>query len=313
VLTPVHLRDLLVEPGAHPRRQAHLSSASGLVRAGEWLYVVADDEHHLGSFKVGGAQGDRTRLHRMLPGNLPLDKARRKQLTAYLDNLVLLPARAGRRQDVLLALGSGSRANREQGVVMDLDDHGNLAGESRTVNLAGLYLPLRSTFPDLNIEGAFVGNERFHLLQRGNKGDGRNASIEYRLAEIRDWIEGGRRSAPAAIRIVQFALGEDDGVPLGFTDGAALPDGGWVFSAVAEDTNDSYRDGACAASAIGWVDASGQLQRVEPIAGAPKVEGIALAADGQLLIVTDSDDPAIASQLLALSDPAAMRPAAPWR
>jgi hypothetical protein len=248
----------------------------------------------------------------MLPGNLPLDKARRKQLKADLESLVLLPARAGRRQDVLLALGSGSRANREQGVVMDLDDHGSLAGESRTVNLAGLYLPLRSTFPDLNIEGAFVGNERFHLLQRGNKGDGRNASIEYRLAEIRAWI-AGQRSAPAATRIVQFALGEVDGVPLGFTDGAALPDGGWVFSAVAEDTSDSYRDGACAVSAIGWVDASGQLQRVEPIAGAPKVEGIALAADGQLLIVTDSDDPAIASQLLALSDPAAMRPAAPYR
>ena len=79
------------------------------------------------------------------------------------------------------------------------------------------------------------------------------------------------------LRITEFALGEVVGVPLGFTDGVALPGGGWIFSAVAEDTGDSYADGACGGSAIGWVSAGGELQRIQAIAGAPKVEGIALA------------------------------------
>ncbi len=301
MLTPVHLRDLLVEPSAHPRGQAHLSSASGLVRVGKWLYAVADDEHHLGRFTADAAPGDCVELHRILAGDLPVDKARRKKLKPDLEALVLLPAQAGSAPGVLLALGSGSRPNRERGFVLDLDGDGRLHGEARLVELASLYQPLRSTFADLNIEGAFVAGERFHLLQRGNKGAGRNAAIEYSLAEIQDWVAGARPDAPAAIGVEQFSLGAVGGIPLGFTDGTALPGGGWVFSAVAEDTHDSYQDGRCAASAIGWVDANDRLQHLEPIAGAPKVEGIALAGDGHLLIVTDSDDPAVPSQLLALS------------
>lgn len=311
MLTPVHLRDLLVEPASHPRGQAHLSSASGLVRVGEWLYAIADDEHHLGRFGAGATSDDRVRLHRLLAGDLPVEKGRRKKIKPDLEALALLPA-AGRSLGALLALGSGSRPNREQGVILELDGHGGLSEGARIIDLAGLYQPLRSAFADLNIEGAFVAGDRFHLLQRGNKGDGRNAAIEYSLAEVQDWL-AGQRSAPAACRIVEFALDVLDGVPLGFTDGAALAGGGWVFSAVAEDTHDSYRDGACAASAVGWVDANGQLQRVEPIAGAPKAEGIAWAGDGQLLIVTDSDDPAVPSQLLALSWSPVKPPDPPYR
>lgn len=44
-------RDLRVEAHQHPRGQAHLSSASSLVRVHGMMHVVADDEHHLGSFE----------------------------------------------------------------------------------------------------------------------------------------------------------------------------------------------------------------------------------------------------------------------
>lgn len=300
MLTPVHLRNLLVEPGTHPRGQAHLSSASGLVLAGEWLYAVADDEHHLGVFKAATESDDFVQLHRVLAGELPPEKAQRKKLKPDLETLVLLPACSNHPRGLLLALGSGSRPNREQGFMLDLDGHGKIAGEVRIIDLASVYQPLRSAFADLNIEGAFVAGDRFHLLQRGNKGDGRNACIEYPLAQMQEWMTGHRSEPPVIDRVVEFALDEVAGVPLGFTDGTALPDGGWVFSAVAEDTRDSYRDGACAGSAIGWVDARGQLRRLEPMAASPKVEGIALAGDGRLLMVTDADDPGTPSQLLAM-------------
>ncbi len=302
MLAPLFLRDLLVEPGSHPRGQAHLSAASGLVQVGRWLYMVADDEHHLGMLEDAGGIGEAKplRLQRILAGDLPEKIGKRKKLKPDLEVLLLLPAAADQPHDTLLALGSGSRPNRQQAVALELDELGRLTGAASTIDLAGLYQPLRSSFQDLNIEGAFVTDGRFHLLQRGNKGDARNACIEYSLNDMQDWLAGRRSMAPVALRIVPFALGQVGGVPLGFTDGTALPGGGWLFSAVAEDTPDSYRDGPCAGSAIGWVSTDGELLRLEPIAGAPKVEGIALDGVSRLLMVTDSDDPARASRLLAV-------------
>lgn len=300
MLTPHHLRDLLVEPGAHPRQQAHLSATSGLVQAGPWLYVVSDDEHHLGIFEADGKPANLVHLHRVLAGDLPRDKGKRKKRKPDLEALAMLPPTPDYPHGALLALGSGSRPNRQRGWRVGLHSLGLPAEAPVTIDLADWYQPLRPQFPDLNIEGAFVTGESFLLLQRGNKGSVVNASIEYALKEVHDWLGGRRSKPPMALRIEQHELGDVKDVPLGFTDGAALPSGGWIFSAVAEDTEDSFNDGPCAGSAIGWVGSDGQLQRLEPLAGCPKVEGIALVDARRLLMVTDSDDPAIASQLLAV-------------
>jgi hypothetical protein len=301
MLKPTHLRNLLVEPGTHPRGQPHLSAASGLVRAGEWLYMVADDEHHLGMIEAGRAHADFVHLHRILPGKLPQDKGKRKKRKPDLEALALLPAQAGLAHGALLALGSGSRPNRQQALLVPLDSRSLPAGDAAAFDFAGLYQPLRAQFPDLNIEGAFVAGKRLRLLQRGNKGDARNACIDYSLPQLWAWMAGASGEPPKPLAVVHFALGDVDGVPLGFTDGTALPGGGWIFSAAAEDTGDSYSDGACGASAIGWVGQDGTVQRLERLEGSPKVEGIALDSAGQLLMVTDSDDPATPSALLAIA------------
>lgn len=306
-LTPTPLQDLLLDPATHPRGQGHLSAASGLVRAGAWLYLVADDEHHLGLLPAGAAvlphlpQAPLVQLHRILPGDLPAEPKARKKHKPDLEALALLPASPAHPSGALLALGSGSKPNRQRGVVIALNATGRPDGAAQVVDLSALYTPLRTEFADLNIEGAFIANDCLHLLQRGNKGDARNACISYPLAALLGWLAGTRTEPPAALRTTQFDLGIVDGVPLGFTDGAALPNGeGWLFSAVAENTDDSYADGECVASAIGWVGADGVLQRMSPLEGAPKVEGIALAGD-RLLMVTDADDPACASRLLAVA------------
>lgn len=307
-LTPTPLQDLLLDPATHPRGQAHLSAASGLVRAGAWLYLVADDEHHLGMLPAGAAvlqhlpQAPLVQLHRILPGDLPADPKARKKRKPDLESLALLPASSAHPSGALLALGSGSKPNRQRGLVIALDATGRPDGAAQVRDLSALYTPLRAEFADLNIEGAFVANDCLHLLQRANKGDARNACITYPLAPLLAWLAGTRAAPPAALRTILFDLGTVDGVPLGFTDGAALAgddgDGGWLFSAVAENTGDSYSDGECVASAIGWVGADGVLGRMSALEGAPKVEGIAL--DGErLLMVTDADDPACASRLLS--------------
>ncbi len=298
MLKPLHLRDLRVDPDKHPRAQPHLSAASGLVRVDNRLYIVADDEHHIGivdadpQLPVG--------LYRIQPGDLPRDKRERKRLKPDLEALAYWPADAHYPTGALLALGSGSRPNRQIAFVLALGADGLPWREARVIDITALYQPLRAEFADLNIEGAFCIDGNLRLLQRANKGDARNASIDFPQAQALAWIAGQRDEPPVATRISWHSLGQVDGVPLGLTDGTSLPGGGWLFSAVAEDTGDSYIDGACAGSAIGWVGQDGKLQRLEAIAGAPKVEGIALSGDGRLLMVTDSDNADIASALLSI-------------
>lgn len=290
------LSELLVDAAAHPRRQPHLSAASGLVLLGGRLYLVADDEHHLASLQPDGSG---LQLHRLLDGDLPRDKAERKRRKPDLEALAALPSPGA---TTLLALGSGSTPLREQGFLLAL----GAAGEPervRAVDLRALYRPLRAHFADLNIEGAFVCDGALHLLQRANTGSTLSACIRFELDAVQAWLRG-RSPAPALQSVLRMELGTAGGVPLGFTDGAPWPGGGWVFSAVAEDTADSYSDGACAGSVIGWVGQDGRVLHVEPVAGAPKIEGIAPVSATRILAVTDADDPASASRLLSLDAPA---------
>ena len=114
-----------------------------------------------------------------------------------------------------------------------------------------------------------------------------------------------RLATPRVLAFDDHELGHIDGVPLGFTDAAAVPGGHWMFCAVAEDTSDSYVDGACAGTAIGCVGASGTLCSLWRLSGRWKAEGLAaaLGADGDslsLTLVTDGDDRARNAMLLTV-------------
>lgn len=304
MLVPHHLRDLTVDPRLHPRGKAFLSAASGLVRVSGRLFVVADDEHHLGMLTETAGNGTPMDLLRLFEGNLPQDKGKRKSAKPDLETLVLLPALPGCPHGALLALGSGSRPTRETGVLLALDAQGLPTGRVAHVDLSPLYAPLRGRFAALNIEGAFLASGELRLLQRGNKGDVRNACIAFDWNHVAPWLLGRRAQAPVAKAMQDLALGEVGGIPLGLTDGAALGAGAWAFCAVAENTGDSFQDGACAGSAVGIVGADGALRQIQHLQGAPKVEGIAVQALGNELVVTlvtDADDPDTAAQLLQVA------------
>lgn len=291
---PRHLRYLLLAG-----RPGHLSAASALVQVGDTLYVVADDELHLGVFPaVGEAPGH---LLRLFDGDLPTDKAERKALKPDLESLALLPAMPGFAHGALLGLGSGSKANRQTGVLLRLDALGQVEGLPRLIDLQALYGPLRERFGDLNIEGAFCLGEEFLLLQRGNQGAAGNAQVRYAWEALQAWLLGESDEPPQPLQVQAIELGGLGGVTLGFTDGAALADGRWLFSAVAEDTLDSYRDGACLGAVIGLVELDGRVRRLAELDGRWKVEGIVLVPDDRLLLVTDADDPQTAASLLCLS------------
>jgi len=218
------------------------------------------------------------------------------------ESIVALSPFDGYPAGALLALGSGSQPNRCTGALLALDANGGVRGRPRAVGLEPWYGALAREFRTVNIEGAFVAGEHLSLLQRGNKGDARNARIRFALAPVLGAIAAGHPVPRAALsHIAEFQLGTIAGVPLCFTDGAALPGGAFAFTAVAEDTNDSYADGGCAGSAIGIAGADDRIAALWQLEPALKVEGIAariIRKTIELTVVTDADDFTIAARLL---------------
>ena len=293
------IRELDVSPSDGAERP-YLSAASGLVRAGPYLYVVADDELHLGVFRTtSDGPGHCVRL---FEGELPASKAERKKLKPDLEALMTLPASERFPAGAILAVGSGSTRMRRIGALLHLDAYGALAGAPQPVDLSPILKPLGRAFDGLNIEGAVVLGDEVRLFQRGNKGGSASAIIRFPLAPFLDTLTSPCDSELEPLAIHGMDLGDSGGIPFSFTDAAALPNGDLLFTAIAEDTEDTYNDGACVASVIGILSADGKLRRLVPLAAPHKIEGVDARVEGgviKLLLVTDADDPEIPAVLFS--------------
>jgi len=301
MITLTKLRDLDVARASTPSRPAWLSAASGLVRVGANLYVIADDELHLGVFPATGGN-EPGHLVRVFEGELPAEKSARKRAKPDVEALVKLPATNDFPHGALLAIGSGSTPDRSRGAVLGLNPNGTLRGRPQTVELSPLLAPLAKEFADLNIEGAVVSGGELKLLQRGNRQHPDNAIASFDLRVVIEALCADSLRAIARSSVRRFQLESVDGVPLTVTDGAALPDGSIAFSAVAEDTDDAYHDGACVGAAIGMLDAAGDVRFLRRLDRPLKVEGIHARPAGtrlELLLVTDADDVQVPAALLS--------------
>ena len=292
------LRNLTLEPGERP----HLAAASGLVRVGDWLYVVADDENCIGVFP---AQGDGPGRRLVFDATaLPREASARKEQKPDLEALAHLPARAWPPHGALLALGSGSTPSRRRGAVWPLHAYGSAAAPPLLLNLATLYAALDAEIPELNLEGAAVSGDRLRLLQRGNGRAGVNALVEL---DLRGACASASRSQALPADLVRgirrYDRGAHRGVRYTFTDASPLPDGRLVFSAVAEDCPDTYHDGPVVSAALGILDAEGGVEFLEPLEPVVKIEGVhaTLESGGEiaLLLVADADDETHPAPLLA--------------
>jgi hypothetical protein len=279
----------------HVAGRLDICAASGLLVLGDALCVVADDELFLSLHRPDGTSVRRVPIWE---GGLPEAPAERKRIKPDLEALAQLED--GR----LLILGSGSRSERMRGALVDPARDFAV----QRLDLTPLLSALASRLPQLNIEGAAQQGERLWLLQRGNGRDGVNALIELDLASLLASCARDACADAACVRAVQrIELGAVDGVALGFTDAAPHPAGGVLFSAVAEDSQSTYDDGRCVASAVGWLAAGGVVRRLERAAPAHKIEGIALAAmsgdELALWLVCDADDRRIPALLLSATWP----------
>ena len=293
------LRHLDAEDAAGRRRA--VSAASGLVRAGGWFHVVADNSLHLASFAVGSAAPGRLTPLASGAGDAatPLAKAQKPDFEA----LALLPPAPRHPHGALLAMGSGSTAARMRGALVALDADGGILGGPGAVRDFDLgpilFAALGGIFAEANIEGAIAAGGRLLLFQRANMGDPRNAVAAFSLDAVLAAIEGGPPPAAPAIAFVD--LGSADGVPLGFTDACLLGET-IVFAAVAERTANAYDDGAVVAARLGLLSAAFAVLHQWPLSPLLKYEGLEVVdtdAGRVAWLVTDADDPASRSGLFS--------------
>ncbi len=285
---------------------AHVRAGSGLRRWGGKLVVVQDDVNALALVDDNGLAE---------PLYLPFGASGRRQFSEAdgnkaekmdLEGCVTLPD--GR----LLALGSGSTAARERIVLV------SSAHEVRVVDARPLSERLRAVTDfagsELNVEGAVVVGGKLRLFQRGNgrvvDGVAPRSSIgDVDLLEFLRWIDDDDRP-PSLRAITQVELGHIQGVPLGFTDATALPDGRVIFLAGAEDSPDTYHDGAVLGARVGIL--SGADTMLAPIldtqgeASLLKLEGIdflGIRSSGAIdfVVVADMDDPSVPAALMTLT------------
>lgn len=292
------LKSLLLTHPTQPNRPSHLSAASGLVQAGPWLYVVADDELHLGKFLLeGNSAGE---LYRCFAGNLPIDVEERKAEKPDIEVLMRIPQLNNPTQQALLALGSGSKKNRSQCAIIPLDHSGNISASAKIIDLSNFYEFLKKEIGNLNIEGAAIVQQDIFLFQRGNKKNKLNASIRIALDDFYHLLSQPQKYHEPHIQITPYDLGEIDQIPLCFTDATSLSSGEIIFTASAENTSDAYLDGACMGSAIGVINSQGNLSFLEPINKKIKLEGVEAKVKNktiELLLVSDADDATHPAQL----------------
>ena len=133
------LRDLDLNEPPREGHPAHIASASGIAKRGDFVYVVGDDLLEVGVFGLaGGGPGTARRVFAAAAdaGGEP-DKP-------DLEGLTSLPPVDGEPNGGLLGIGSGSKRSRDRGFYWSFAPDGSLAGEPRPIDLRPVYDAMRA-------------------------------------------------------------------------------------------------------------------------------------------------------------------------
>ena len=302
--TPLYYRDRAAPDSERP---PFVRAGSSLARVRAGLAVLQDDANYL-------ALIDRARVDAIavaLPAGPDGHRVFDQEHADRSHKLDLEACASPPGMDLLVAFGSGSEPSREW--VITVDWRGTDEPETTLYSAHVLYESLRRAHAfagsELNVEGAvFVDGEHIRLFQRGN-GRPRDdlepvdatADLEW-PALLAHLAQPDRIAPPPLQNIVQFRLGEVDGVRLTFSD-AELAGDAVLFSASAEASGDAHHDGGVAGSVLGVIDASEtrwtRLVFAEGGSFDAKLEGLTLAEDDpyRAYFVIDGDDAQTPSEL----------------
>jgi len=300
-LPPLELRRLRDLDLSEPRAQghpAHIASASGIAKRGNFAYVVGDDLLEVGVFELAGGEPGTARP----VFGAPVDAGGEPD-KPDLEGLTSLPPVDGEPNGGLLGIGSGSKRSRDRGFYWSFAPDGSLAGEPRPIDLRPVYDVMRAELDgDINIEGAAVLGSRLWLFHRGNEAETPNTVAEFELGNLSRTLRQDLVIEPDELASMHaYQLGELDGVPLCFSDATTLTEELVCFSASAEAD-----DGEIHGSVVGTIRVDGSVRRLRTIDPRWKVEGVHATIDSgviDFLFVCDQDDPETPSPLLSATMP----------
>ena len=289
-------------------RPAHIRAASSLAWIDGQIAVVQDDANFVALLNAFGGEARAITLPRGVGGSRLFDDARGNK--KYKLDLEASVAVSGAGGTTLLAFGSGSGKRRRQiGSVDQISEH---ASRVRIVDATSFYerLEAESSFAgsDMNVEGVVLINDQLRFFGRGNGKARRglrplNATCDVAIDALLAYLDDTSRTPPTPRRVVEYALGQLDGTPLGFTD-AAVCGADVLYSATAEASDDATVDGAVTGSVLGVIEHTGRVRYIEITdqTGAPlrdKVEGVLLSptASRCAYLVIDADDTTRPSEL----------------
>ncbi len=301
---------LLYEGGADPatERPPHVRAGSSLAAlrdpgtGGDRIAVIQDDARFVALIDPGSRRAASLPLPAGRGGHRVFDRAHdNKRFKFDLEACVVVPGEGGER---LVAFGSGSTAERDQIVVVSWT--GGAEPDIAVYEATAWYDALRAARDfagsELNVEGAiFLPPDTLRLFQRGNSAprDGlRPVDATGDLSWSALWAHLQRPAAappPAPAAVVQYRLGDLDGVRLTFSDAVAHGET-VIFSASAEGSGDAVRDGRVVGSALGVIAAGGaRWTRLTDRDGRPfggKIEGLSLTPGDRWRVsfIVDNDD-----------------------
>ena len=294
-------------------RPAHVRAASSLAWIGGQIALVQDDANFVALVDAADGDAHVIALPRGKGGLRLFDDVRgNKKFKLDLEACAAIESVDG---PVLLAFGSGSKKRRRTVVTIDRFDHDT--PRVRTADATTFYelLETATAFAggDMNIEGVLPIADTVRFFGRGNGAtrrgiDAVNATCDVSLTALLEYLDDPiHRAPPGADGFVQYALGNIDGVSLGFTDAASCG-ADVLYTATAEASADATVDGAIAGSAVGVIDVTGGVRfavitDANGVAIREKVEGLLLSrsAPGVVYLVLDPDDTTRPSELCTVA------------
>jgi hypothetical protein len=257
-----------------------IGSASGLFYKGNSLFIISDNSSFLYEYHIPKDQLSKIKLLENSQENIP------KKDKFDFESIAL----KGKKLHIF---GSGSTSKREKRITYNLE-----TAEIDKKDLSKLHQNLKQSASisdkELNIEGAFYSNKKWHLFQRGNGVNSRNGIFIINSLKSEFHTE-----------FIKVQLPKINQIETSFTD-AILVEGKIYFLAAAENTTSTYDDGEILGSLIGRMNSQTfEIEFTQKISDNHKFEGLTLynktETQIQFLICEDNDTDVLETYIYKLT------------
>ncbi|MCA5005357.1 DUF6929 family protein [Sphingobacterium bovistauri] len=229
-----------------------LGATSGLFYQQDEIKLIADNSNYFYAYTISDSTLHKTMLHDNLHNNEIVEKKNKFDLESIF-----------KYQDSFYLLGSGSSNLAIRNKLFIVDKDNNIQTKDCSTQFAFIRKQLEIHENDFNIEGAFMYNEKYHLLNRGNGPKNQNGIIISDLS---------LQEKPFFVPLDLSKISPH----LSITDGTVVDDYLYFLAAI-EHSNSTYTDGEIGGSYVGYINLKTfELENILPLSETNKFEGITL-------------------------------------